>query len=67
LLKNVVDLEQFELGEEKVRSRNKESLDEKDVLVLPGFLMPVAIASIQKREKQQTVNVFLDLSATVDV
>lgn len=48
LLKDVVDLEQYKLGDEQFRSKSKGTLDEKGVLVLPGFLKPAAITSIQK-------------------
>lgn len=48
ILKDVVDLERHRLDDADFRARCKETLDEKGVLVLPGFLKPGAIASIQK-------------------
>ena len=48
LLTNVVNLEQYQLSDAEFRAKCKATLDEKGVLVLPGFLKPAAIASIQK-------------------
>lgn len=48
ILNDVADLQQYKLDDEDFRSASKEILDEKGVLVLPGFLKSAAIEAIQK-------------------
>ncbi len=47
-LEKIVDFEKFSLDDDKFRADCKRTLDETGVLVLPGFLKPAAVASIQK-------------------
>lgn len=48
LLSNIVDLDRYQLGDDKFRSECQQTLDENGVLVLRDFLKPAAITSIQK-------------------
>ena len=45
---DVIDQERYPLDDAGLRMRCKRSLDENGVLVLPNFLTPTAIASIQR-------------------
>lgn len=53
LLANLIDLEQYPLQNLRFRSECKHKLEEKGVLVLPGFLKPDAITCIQKQGKEK--------------
>ncbi|MGI9202520.1 MAG: HalD/BesD family halogenase [Woeseiaceae bacterium] len=44
---DVVNLEQYPLDSDAFRARCKNTLDEAGALVMPGFLQPAAVASIQ--------------------
>jgi len=48
----VIDLQQYRLDDDGFRSESKSTLDEKGVLVLPGFLKPAAIAAIQSEGRE---------------
>ncbi len=48
LIKDIIDLKQYDLKNENFLIRCRRALDEKGVLVLQKFLQPGAIASIQK-------------------
>lgn len=48
LLKNIINLDHYQIGDAAFRSECHRTLDNNGVLVLPGFLKPSAIASIQK-------------------
>lgn len=48
---NIVDLERYPLDSDACRTRCKTTLDEEGALVLPGFLQPAALASIQREGK----------------
>ncbi len=48
----LIDLAQFPLHDPAFRARCKQSLDDAGVLVMPGFLTPQAVASVQREGEQ---------------
>lgn len=51
-LADVIDLEQYPLHNDNFRTECKRALDENGVLVMPGFLKPAAVASIQREGEE---------------
>ena len=53
LLAKVIDLKQYPLQSDRFRNECKRKLDENGVLVMPNFLQPAAVTSIQKQGKEK--------------